>query len=257
LRSRTIKRRNMPATVVITGASSGIGLELCKQLTTRGDVVYATCRTSNPDLEAVGVTGGIVTGIDVTSADCAEKLRAALKGVSIDVLINNAGGMGSKPGLTWDEQTNAQKFASLDIDTLALAFDVNVVGPVRVTKALVEQVKEGTGKIVIVSSLMGSVGDNSSGGLMAYRCSKSAVNMAGVTMAQELRGKKIAVGMVHPGMLRTNFGGGEPPAKMLKYFKPVEGGARGVVQAVDALSMDTTGGFVHGNYGEGLKPLPW
>lgn len=247
----------MPGTVVITGASSGIGLELCKQLTARGDVVFATCRTSNPDLEAVGVTGGIVTGIDVTSADCAEKLRAALKGVSIDVLINNAGGMGSKPGLTWDEQTDAQKFASLDIDTLALAFDVNVVGPVRVTKALVEQVKEGTGKIVIISSLMGSLGDNSSGGLMAYRCSKSAVNMAGVTMAQELRGKKIAVGLVHPGMLRTKFGGGEPPAKMLKYFRPVEGGARGVVQAVDALSMETTGGFVHGNYGEGLKPLPW
>ena len=108
----------MPATVVITGASSGIGLELCKQLTARGDVVFATCRTSNPDLEAVGVTGGIVTGIDVTSADCAEKLRAALKGVSIDVLINNAGGMGSKPGLTWDEQTDAQKFASLDLSLI-------------------------------------------------------------------------------------------------------------------------------------------
>ena len=148
----------MPATVVITGASSGIGLELCKQLTARGDVVYATCRNSNADLEAVGVTGGVVAGIDVTSAECAAKLRAALKDVSIDVLINNAGSMGSKPGLSWDEQTDAQKFASLDLDTLALAFDVNVVGPVRVTKALVEQVKEGTGKVVIVSSLMGSSG---------------------------------------------------------------------------------------------------
>ena len=88
-------RLDMPATVVITGASSGIGLELCKQLTARGDVVYATCRNSNADLEAVGVTGGVVAGIDVTSAECAAKLRAALKDVSIDVLINNAGSMGS------------------------------------------------------------------------------------------------------------------------------------------------------------------
>ena len=131
----------------------------------------------------------MVVGADFRDLRAVEALCAAVPSMldSLDVLINNAGGMGSKPGLTWDEQTNAQKFASLDIDTLALAFDVNVVGPVRVTKALVEQVKEGTGKIVIISSLMGSLGDNSSGGLMAYRCSKSAVNMAGVTMAQELR----------------------------------------------------------------------
>ena len=246
----------MPATVVITGASSGIGLELCKQLTARGDVVYATCRNSNADLEAVGVTGGVVAGIDVTSAECAAKLRAALKDVSIDVLINNAGSMGSKPGLSWDEQTDAQKFASLDLDTLALAFDVNVVGPVRVTKALVEQVKEGTGKVVIVSSLMGSVGDNSSGGLMAYRCSKSAVNMAGVTMAQELRGKKIAVGLVHPGCSEPT----SAEASRLRRCSSTSGPSRAAPGggAGDGRALDGDHGRIRAwELRRGPKPLPW
>tara|TARA_B110000977_G_scaffold191789_1_gene264408 strand:- start:33367 stop:34110 length:744 start_codon:yes stop_codon:yes gene_type:complete len=245
-------------TIAITGASSGIGLELCKQLTARGDTVWATCRNSNPELEAIGVTGGIISGIDVTKSESTELLQKALTGVTIDTLINNAGGMGSKSGLTWDEQTAAQKFSTMDIDTLSIAFETNVVGVVRVTQALVNQMNEKEGsKIVIISSLMGSVGDNTSGGLMAYRASKSAVNSVGVTMAQELRGRKIAVGLVHPGMLRTGFGGGEPPEKMKKYFKPVEGGAQGVVHAMDALSMETTGSFMHGNYGEGIKPCPW
>jgi NAD(P)-dependent dehydrogenase (short-subunit alcohol dehydrogenase family) len=242
-------------TVLVTGASSGIGLELCKQLVARGDAVYATCRRSNPELEAVGVAK-IVPGVDVTEEACAEVLRAALEGVTVDVLVNNAGAMGSKPGQTWDEQTEAQTFDGLDLDTLKLAFDVNVVGPVRVAKAVVPHMREGS-KIAIITSLMGSIKDNGSGGLIAYRCSKSAVNQAGVTMARDLKARGIAVGLIHPGMLRTNFGGGEPPQKMLKYFKPVQGGAEGVVHAIDALTMETTGTFVHGNYGEGIKPLPW
>ena len=78
------------------------------------------------------------------------------------------------------------------------------------------------------------------GGVMAYRCAKAAVNMAAVTMSVDLKPKNIAVGLVHPGMLKTSFGGGTPPGKMAKMFKPVEGGAEGVVQALDALNMETT-----------------
>jgi len=129
---------------------------------------------------------------------------------------------------------------------------------VRVSKALESSVKAPGGKIAIISSLMGSCGDNGSGGFLQYRVSKAAVNMAGVTMACDLKEKGIAVGLIHPGMLQTNFGNlREAPKSKQKYFRPVEPGCAGVVQAIDALTMETTGSFIHGNYGNGLKPCPW
>lgn len=166
--------------------------------------------------------------------------------------------MGTKPGLSWDEMFEVQKFESLDLDVMTAAFEVNTVGPLRISKALLPLMPSPGGKILTVTSLMGSISDNGSGGAMAYRCAKAAVNMASVTMARDLKSKGVAVGVVHPGMLKTNFlRGASPPGKMAKMFKPVEGGAEGVVHALDALTMDTTGSFVHGNYGNGLKPCPW
>ena len=207
-----------------------------------------------PELLALGVTK-VIEGVDQTQESCSKVLADALADVSVDILVNNAGAIGCKPGLTWDEQHDVQTFAALDLDGMKSAFDVNVVGPLRVSKAVAPRMPPGS-KIVMISSLMGSVGDNASGGLMAYRCSKSALNQAGVTMARELKAKDIAVGLVHPGMLKTNFGGGIPDSKA-KWFRPVDGGARGVIEAIDALTMETTGGFIHGNYGNGLKPCPW
>jgi NAD(P)-dependent dehydrogenase (short-subunit alcohol dehydrogenase family) len=241
-------------TVVVTGSNSGLGLELCRQLVARGDAVYAACRAPSPELLALGVTK-VIEGVDQIQESCSKVLADALADVSVDILVNNAGAIGCKPGLTWDEQHDVQTFAALDLDGMKLAFDVNVVGPLRVSKAVAPRMPPGS-KIVMISSLMGSVGDNASGGLMAYRCSKSALNQAGVTMARELKAKDIAVGLVHPGMLKTNFGGGIPDSKA-KWFRPVDGGARGVIEAIDALTMETTGGFIHGNYGNGLKPCPW
>lgn len=96
MRETTKKKNNdtthstMPITVVVTGANAGLGLELCKQLHARGDAVYATCRSSSPELDAVGVAK-VITGIDVTSADAADALVTALKDVPVDALINNGG----------------------------------------------------------------------------------------------------------------------------------------------------------------------
>ena len=127
--------------------------------------MYAACRNSSPELEAVGVKGGVVTGVDVcTDAGC-ETLRAYLaeRSVRVDVLVNNAGGLGAAPGHTWDEQVAQQTFgANLDVGAMSRAFEVNVVGVVRVSKALESSVKAPGGKIAI-SSLMGSCGDNGSG----------------------------------------------------------------------------------------------
>ena len=121
-------------TVVITGSNSGLGLELCRQLVARGDAVYAACRAS-PELLALGVTK-VIEGVDQTQESCSKVLADALADVSVDILVNNAGAIGCKPGLTWDEQHDVQTFAALDLDGMKLAFDVNVVGPLRVSKAV-------------------------------------------------------------------------------------------------------------------------
>ena len=197
---------------------------------------------------------------DSTDAGC-EILRAHLEAssVRVDVLVNNAGGLGAAPGHTWDEQVEQQKFGSnLDVTALSRAFEVNVVGVVRVTKTLEPLMATQGGKVCIITSLMGSCGDNGSGGFLQYRVSKAAVNMAGVTMACDLKDKDIAVGLIHPGMLKTHFGNLQnAPKKKQQFFRPVDAGCAGVVQAIDALTMETTGSFVHGNYGNGLKPCPW
>ena len=152
-----------------------------------------------------------------------------------------------------------QKFGSnLDVTALSRAFELNVVGVVRVTKTLEPLMATQGGKVCIITSLMGSCGDNGSGGFLQYRVSKAAVNMAGVTMACDLKDKDIAVGLIHPGMLKTHFGNLQnAPKKKQQFFRPVDAGCAGVVQAIDALTMETTGSFVHGNYGNGLKPCPW
>ena len=128
---------------------------------------------------------------DSTDAGC-EILRAHLdaSSVRVDVLVNNAGGLGAAPGHTWDEQVEQQKFGSnLDVTALSRAFELNVVGVVRVTKSLQALMATQGGKVCIITSLMGSCGDNGSGGFLQYRVSKAAVNMAGVTMACDLKDK--------------------------------------------------------------------
>jgi NAD(P)-dependent dehydrogenase (short-subunit alcohol dehydrogenase family) len=142
----------------------------------------------------------IIHDVDVTADDAGDRLARALDGVRVDAVINNAGGLGSNPGRSWDEQFEDQKFATLDFRVMQRAFEVNTLGPIRVTKALTPKLKESKGKVLIVTSLMGSISDNGSGGAMAYRCAKAAVNMAAATMASELREAGVAVGLgARPG----------------------------------------------------------
>ena len=126
---------------------------------------------------------------------------------------------------------------------MSRAFEVNVVGVVRVSKALESSVKAPGGKIAIISSLMGSCGDNGSGGFLQYRVSKAAVNMAGVTMACDLKEKGVAVVSVNPGMVQTHFGPG-PEAMGKMGAMPVEKSVEGLIQVFDQLSMETTGSYM-------------
>jgi len=219
------------ATICITGASRGIGLELTRQYRQRGDEVLAVCRTASDDLSDLGVE--VIDGVDVSSDDGAARLADAVGERSIDVLINNAGIL------------TRESLDDLDFDRMRRQFEVNSLGPLRITAALRGSLGRGS-KVAIITSRMGSIGDNSSGGRYGYRMSKAAVNMAGRSLAYDLAPAGVAVVILHPGFVRTDMTGHEG------LIDPSESAA-GLIARIDELTLDGTGSFYHSN-GE---PLPW
>jgi NAD(P)-dependent dehydrogenase (short-subunit alcohol dehydrogenase family) len=217
-------------TALVTGANKGIGLELCRQLKQRGVDVIAACRHSSAELDALGVT--VIAGVDVTDAGSIAMLVGQLAGRSLDLLINNAGIL------------TVESLADLDYERIRKQLEVNTLGPLRVTTALLPNLHEGA-KVVIVTSRMGSIGDNGSGGYYGYRISKAGVNMAGVSLARDLKSRGIGVFILHPGMVATGMtdGQGIPPAES----------AGMLLARIEEFGMAQTGTFHHAN-GE---PLPW
>lgn len=219
------------ATVCITGANRGIGLELVRQYAQRGEDVIAVCREASPDLEISGVE--IVDGIDVTDSKSTVELAKKLSGRRIDVLINNAGILSN------------ESLDDLDFDRMRRQFEVNSLGPLRVTAALRNNLGRGS-KVAIITSRMGSIEDNTSGGRYGYRMSKAAVNMAGRSLARDLENDGVAVAVLHPGFVRTD---------MTDHQGLVDApeSAAGLMARIDQLSLQTSGSFWHANGEE----LPW
>lgn len=220
-------------TAVITGANRGIGLELARQLGEAGYRIVAVCRKASADLKALQVR--VEEGIDITDGASLKDLAGRLSDLDIDLLVNNAGVLVPSSLDTIEE----------DLDDWRQQFEVNSLGPLRVTRALLDRLNDG-GKVVIISSRVGSIADNTSGGAYAYRMSKAAVNIAGVSLAHELKDRNIAVGLLHPGYVRTGMTGNKG------HVDPAEAAA-GLVERIGELDMDSTGSFRHAN-GE---ILPW
>jgi len=216
--------------ILITGANRGIGLELCRQLSNRGDEVVAVCREAGELLSALNLR--VIEGVDVSSLDSVRVLQN-LEGIeSLDWLINNAGIL------------SVESLGSLDYEAMERQYTVNALGPLRVTEALLPRLGPGS-KVGIVTSRMGSVEDNTSGGYYGYRMSKAAVNMAGMSLARDLKERQIAVVLLHPGMVATDMTGGQGVAPSHS--------AEGLIKRMDALTMEDTGSFWHA---EGER-LPW
>lgn len=216
--------------ILITGANRGIGLELCRQLANRGDEVIAVCREAGKQLNALNLR--VVEGVDVSADDSIRVLQKETGIEGLDWLINNAGIL------------SVESLGSLDYEAMERQFAVNALGPLRVTEALLPRLGPGS-KIGIVTSRMGSVEDNTSGGYYGYRMSKAAVNMAGMSLAQDLKERRIAVALLHPGMVATEMTGGRGVSP--------EQSAGGLIKRMDALAMSDTGSFWHA---EGER-LPW
>ena len=218
------------STILVTGCNRGIGLELVRQLQERGDTLIAVCREASAGLEASGAR--IIEGIDVADGEAVQQLREAIGDEPIDVLINNAGIL------------RRDAFGSLDYEEMLEQYRVNTLGPLRVTEALAGNLREGS-KVAIVTSRVGSIEDNGSGGNWGYRASKSAVNMIGKNLVHELTPRGIAVALLHPGLVATDMTNktGIPPAES----------ASGLIDRIDELNLDNTGTFWHA---EGYV-LPW
>ena len=220
------------STYLITGANRGIGLELVRQLSHRGNEVIATCRTASPELRSLSAR--IETDVDVTSGDSVVKLKENLNNIQIDVLIQNAG------------IAESNSLSTLDPRSIVHQFEVNALSPLCFVQTMLSKLSK-SAKIALISSRMGSIEDNNSGGSYGYRMSKVALCMAGKSLAVDLKPKGISVAILHPGLVSTRMTGftsnGIQPEQSVK----------GLIQRIDELTLENTGTFWHSN-GE---ILPW
>ena len=221
----------MSLTVLVTGSNRGIGLELCRQYQKAGAKVFAVCRSSSAELDALQVN--VLQGIDVSQADAVAKLSEQLQSEKIDILINNAGIF------------LLETVSDMNFDSIEQQLQVNAIAPLRVTHALMANLNEGA-KVALITSRMGSIADNTSGSYYGYRMSKAALNAAGVSMANDLKPRGIAVGIYHPGYVET---------RMTNFNADISANesASRLLQRIDELDLKNSGGFWHSN-GE---VLPW
>lgn len=194
--------------------------------------MIATCRSSSQELDDLGVR--VESGIDVTSENSILNLKNNLSGIKIDVLIQNAG------------IAESSSLESLDTESLRRQFEVNALAPLSFTRTFLNNMRNGS-KVILITSRMGSIEDNTSGGYYGYRMSKAALCMAGKSLSIDLKPHGISVALLHPGLVCTRMTGFTPHG-----ITPEES-VNGLIQRMDSLTIESSGSFWHSN-GESL---PW
>jgi NAD(P)-dependent dehydrogenase (short-subunit alcohol dehydrogenase family) len=212
-------------TVLITGANRGIGLEMARQYSMAGWRVIGTAR--EPDsAEALRGNAAQVLQLDVTDPSSVSRLASDLGESPIDVLINNAG---IQP-LMW-------KLHEVDFDVFERALAVNTTGPVRVTQALLPNLRLGElRKVINITTNLSSIAENTDGGFYGYRESKAALNMFTKSLAAELGPEGFTCIVLHPGWVKTDLGGPQAPLQ-------VEESVRGMLRVIEGLSPSDNGTF--------------
>jgi NAD(P)-dependent dehydrogenase (short-subunit alcohol dehydrogenase family) len=224
-------------TVLVVGADRGIAHALSRQLNERGDTVIAACLAGNDELAAAGVR--VEGGVDVTSQASVDALAARLtaEGVKLDAVFHVAGVLG------------LDELGSIDYDDIRRQLEINTIGPLRTIEAVRDLLHDGS-KVGIVTSRVGSLADNSSGGMYAYRISKAAANMVALNLHHDLSKRGISVLALHPGMVATDLTKDYPGD--YDYITPDQA-AEGLIADLDALTPETSGRFQHSNGAF----LPW
>lgn len=211
------------STVLITGANRGLGLEFARQYLAAGATVLAACREPQRSPELAALAGIELCTLDVGSATSVAELATSLKGRPIDILINNAG------RLTEGRAEHNDPEAILEM------LRVNSVGPLMLSEALIGNLAASTRKLIVtISSDLGSLSGNASGGNLGYRVSKAAVNMVMRTLAIELKPRNIACILLTPGWVRTDMGGSKAP------LSPTQS-VTGMCRVIERLGLRDTG----------------
>ena len=221
------------STFLVTGSNRGIGLEFCKQLSNNNDnSVIATCRKASKELLALGVK--VIENIDINSEESIINLKKQISGIKLDCLINNAG---------IAEYNSLDK---LDPESIRRQFEINALSPLLLTKSLLEFLKKRS-KIAFITSRMGSIEDNTSGGSYGYRMSKVSLSMAAKSLSIDLLKEDIYVAIIHPGLVSTRMTGFTQNGITTKES------VVGILKIINSLNNKNSGTFWHTN-GE---ILPW
>jgi NAD(P)-dependent dehydrogenase (short-subunit alcohol dehydrogenase family) len=219
--------------IVVTGANRGLGLEFVRRYHQLGHHVEAVAREPNKSPELLALAASAPGKIRLHACDVARDIEAralpiTLGDVAVDILINNAGVMGQM--LPLDQ---------LDYEDMLRTFNVNALGPLRISAALLPHLRRSTTrKIVHISSGMGSISDNTSGGAYGYRMSKAALNMACRSMAVDLRPENFKIVVINPGWVKTDMGGPNAP-------ESVDNSVRFMMDRIEQLSPEQSGTFLH------------
>lgn len=221
----------MVKTAVITGANRGIGLALAQKLKIHGYNIIGVCRQKSDELDVIATD--IFDDVELTNSQSITALANKLNKTSIDLLINNA-------GLLEDNVLE-----SIDFNSIHRMMEINAYAPLELTQALLPSLKQGS-KIALITSRMGSITDNTSGGRYGYRASKAALNAFGKSLAIDLQPKGIAVGILHPGYVQTRMVG-------FSGLISANESATNLIDVIDKLTLENSGSFWHSN-GE---LLPW
>jgi NAD(P)-dependent dehydrogenase (short-subunit alcohol dehydrogenase family) len=237
----------IPARIVVTGANRGLGLEFVRQYLEEGQRVFGLCRHPEQARELEELQRQTPEQLTVLACDVADDAsvaqaaaRVAQEVDGIELLINNAGFYGSRAG-------GEESIRNLDCAEAVHAFEVNALGPLRLARALLPLLKEGNHpKVVNITSLMGSISNDQSGGHYAYRMSKAALNMASHNMALDLREDGIVAAAVHPGWVKTEMGGPEAPLD-------ADDSVANMIRLIDTLDLQHSGGF----FSYRGRELPW
>ena len=229
-------------TVLITGTNRGLGLEFCRQYTEKGWDVIACCRNSAQAKELNELSQRYTSiqkeALDVAQFDEIDNLSTKLSDTSIDVLINNAG--------IYGDHSN-HGFGQLDYQAWLNTLIVNTQAPIKMAEAFLPQIKRGSKKLIVnISSLIGSVSDNDSGGSILYRSSKAALNASMKSLSIDLRSQGVGVLIFHPGWVKTDMGG----ANALIDAKTRVGGMCAVIAN---FTLAQSGAFIKYDG----KPMPW